>query len=299
MRHHTRIETRRDRREATLREVARRETGESGGPILRFEDAAERREAAVLVRYDESLPQRVDGQPLRIRGANRHVGPEKASSFVPPRVGRIDENRQTHRQARGNGRDVGPVSWDDVFEEQKDWDRQRLANCPNVVPDFRELPELRALFALETLPPPASAGQLLTGRASTNEKAIRTERTEKGFEAFEIEVKDAAHTRDVLDTMLEKRDQGRIDFPRELGDPEDLETGQQCQRHHRPSKKLRPSARGLRRERSLEIWDCGHKRSPGWTTREGPEAARAGGDRLRGLSGGGEATGSQACSQDR
>ncbi len=79
-------------------------------------------------------------------------------------------------------------------------------------------------------------------------------------------------------------------------------TGRQanrCQKHPKPSKKLSPSARGLRWERSPEIWDGGHKRSPRWTTREGPEAARAGGDRLRGLSGGGEATGSQACSQDR
>ncbi len=67
---------------------------------------------------------------------------------------------------------------------------------------------------------------MLAGRASPDEKAIRTERKEKGFEAFEIEVEDAAHTRDVLDSMLEKRDQGRIDLPGELGDPEDWETGQ-------------------------------------------------------------------------
>ena len=61
-------------------------------------------------------------------------------------------------------------------------------------------------------------------------------------------------------------------------------TGRQanrCQKHPKPSKKLSPSARGFRRERSLEIWDRGHERSPRWTDRDGPETARAGGDRLR------------------
>ena len=64
-------------------------------------------------------------------------------------------------------------------------------------------------------------------RASTDEKAIRKQGAEKAFEALEIEVEDAAHAGEIFDTVLEKRDQGRIDFPRELGDPHDLERGEQ------------------------------------------------------------------------
>ena len=54
------------------------------------------------------------------------------------------------------------------------------------------------------------------------------------------------------------------------------------QKHPRPSKKLSPSARGFRRERSLETWGRGHERSPRWADCDGPETVRAGDDRQRG-----------------
>ena len=95
----------------------------------------------------------------------------------------------------------------------------------------------------------------MAGRASPDENAIRTERKEKGLEAFEVKVENASHTRDVLDSMFEKRHQGRIDLPGKLGDPENWESGQEIPEAPQTVEEAEPERSGL--SQRMKLGDLG------------------------------------------